>query len=430
MKNKIKYSLLLVMILIFSLIGNTFASTNLKIEKDNNFEEPGVVDIKKRDNKNILYGTSGFRSVNSIRGHKEKGKKEDVIKRIKEEYDKNNFPKEYKLRYIEYIDEDSEWEAKFEEEVDGILNPYKGIKLKYSETDNKIVFFKEFNNDIEKKQFNISKEKIKKNEKEYIELIANQFTELKREEIKLNVDNAKIEIVKPNTFMRKDIKDIKQIKKIEKVWVVEFLPRYYVYIDVENGNIVGGKYDKYAEALVASTGEVKDRDGNLVDPPAINAMGDAFNRLGYKTFGRREDARTEILKDWIYRGGSQYAFYISTHGLCSANGEVGFVDKNGKIWTGKDIKGNWDFVFIDACSSKANDSLAHGFRIYNNSKKKAYLGWKEPVGVYAARDFVVSFARKLGSKPVQAIAKETAENMAEYVPIRFTGDRGWYGYAR
>ena len=154
-----------------------------------------------------------------------------------------------------------------------------------------------------------------------------------------------------------------------------------------------------------------------------------YTRLGYKAFGRSKDATTSILRDWIWRGGPQYAFYFSGHGGVE-NGECRFKDKSGYIWTPSDIKGNWDFVFIDACSSRANDTLANAFKIYNSSRNKAYLGWNQKVGWLEAARFTRNFAQKLGTKPIQRLAKEIAENMPEYVPIRFTGDRNWYGRAR
>ena len=423
-KNLIK--VVMISILLIILFNNNLLALNkeIKIDRNNNFEDFNLKDDKEIEKNKI--NIKNYEIIKkSIQGPIKKGDEKEVKNKIEKAYKKMKFPKEYSLSYIEYDEEEQEWLAKFEEEIEGIKNIYKGIKLRYSELEDRIVFYKEFNEDVKKTKMNISKDFIKKNESKYIELIKNEKKEYLNQDLKLNINEAKLEYIKPNTIMRNDIKGYKEIKDIIKVWKVEYKKNYFIYIDIENGNIVGGSYKKYAEALSTTTGGTGAQD--LYS--AVN-MYNAFNKLGYRSFMRPLEATTYILRDWIWRGGPQYAFYFSGHGDFTNDGRCVFLDMNKKWWKPSDIKGNWDFVFIDSCFSKANDTLANAFRIYNSSRRKAYLGWKREVDGQAAAKFIERFTARIGTAPIQKIAADVGNNMAEYVPIRFTGDRSWYGYAR
>ena len=423
-KNLIK--VVMISILLIILFNNNLLALNkeIKIDRNNNFEDFNLKDDKEIEKNKI--NIKNYEIIKkSIQGPIKKGDEKEVKNKIEKAYKKMKFPKEYSLSYIEYDEEEQEWLAKFEEEIEGIKNIYKGIKLRYSELEDRIVFYKEFNEDVKKTKMNISKDFIKKNESKYIELIKNEKKEYLNQDLKLNINEAKLEYIKPNTIMRNDIKGYKEIKDIIKVWKVEYKKNYFIYIDIENGNIVGGSYKKYAEALSTTTGGTGAQD--LYS--AVN-MYNAFNKLGYRSFMRPLEATTYILRDWIWRGGPQYAFYFSGHGDFTNDGRCVFLDMNKKWWKPSDIKGNWDFVFIDSCFSKANDTLANAFRIYNSSRRKAYLGWKREVDGQAAAKFIERFTARIGTAPIQKIAADVGNNMAEYAPIRFTGDRSWYGYAR
>lgn len=355
-------------------------------------------------------------------------------KRITEEYSKLKFPKEYELRYLEYNDTTYTWDAKYEEKVDGIFNEFKGIKLKFSPYFNKIVQYRFFNQNIkeENKIDNITKEELKKDINDYKEFLKNLES---YNQVKLDVNLEKSEKIytKPNNFFKVNRDKTLESKEIIKSWKVPINETDFAYISTKTGNIIGGTRIRYAEALASSTGEQNyPEDSVYYDRESVNYMLNVFQKLGYKTFSRESDATTYILKDWIYRGGPQYGFYIAAHGSCNAdtNNKVTFRDKSGKVWYPEDIKGNWDFVFIDACSSKANDTMANGFKIYNGSKKKAYLGWKTKVDADKGTKFIRRFSEKIGTAPIQKIAADVANNMPDYVPIRFTGDKSWYGYAR
>ena len=348
----------------------------------------------------------------------------EAKEKISKKYIENKLPAEYKMSYIEYDEDDYLWEAKYEKEIDGVKNQYQGIKLKYSPSEDRIVFFRKFNQKPLTRSGKIDKEFIRRNEKTYINLIKSRINN--KNEFKLKVDEAKLTYKKPNSWFSYKAKELAEAEEVLRAWDVECTNGIHVYIDESTGNIIAGDSFKYAEALSSNSTLSK------ISAPAhqsVPAMHWAFEKLKYRTFSRLDDATTYILKDWIYRGGPQYGFYISTHGGFS-NNEAYFFDSDDKSWHPSDIKGNWDFVFIDACHSKDNESLASAFKIYSGSSKKAYLGWKNTVEVWPAEKFVKAFTNRVGDAPIQRIAKEVAEGMPEDVPIRFTGDKGWYGYAR
>ena len=393
MKKKfIKVAMISILLIILCNNNLLALSKEIKIDRNNNFEDFNLKDEKEIE-KNKINIRNREIIKKSIQGPIKKGDEKEVRNKIEKAYKKMRFPKEYSLSYIEYDEEEQEWQAKFEEEIEGIKNIYKGIKLRYSELEDRIVFYKEFNEDVKKTKMNINKDFIKKNESKYIELIKNEKKEYLNQDLKLNINEAKLEYIKPNTIMRNDIKGYKEVKNIIKVWKVEYKKNYFIYIDIENGNIVGGTYEKYAESLSTTTGGTGGEDLYSV----VN-MYNAFNKLGYRSFMRPLEATTYILKDWIWRGGPQYAFYFSGHGKLK-NGKCVFQDMNEKIW-------------------------------WPSSRRKAYLGWKRKVDGPVASKFVERFTAKIGTAPIQKIAADVGNNMAEYAPIRFTGDRSWYGYAR
>lgn len=363
---------------------------------------------------------------NELREGREKTITEErAKKRISEEYLKLKFPKEYELRYLEYNDTTYTWDAKYEEKINGVFNQYKGVKLKFSPYFNKIVQYRLFNQNIKEKNIldNITKEDLKKDINDYKEFLENLKTnnDLK---ININIDKAEEEYIKPNNFFDKNKNKELKSKEIIKVWKLPISENIVAYINSKNGNIIGGDEQKYAEALSSSAGFF-----GTFDTDSVNYMVEVFQKLKYKTFSRHSDATSFILKDWIHRGGAQYAFYLKSHGGID-NGQVFFQDRDKKLWYPKDIKGNWDFVFMDTCSSKDNDTLANGFKIYNGSSKKAYLGWKGCVWTNATTAFIKKFKENIGKMPIQKAAADSANSIPEFAPIRFTGDKGWYGYAR
>ena len=131
----------MISILLIILCNNNLLalSKEIKIDRNNNFEDFNLKDEKEIE-KNKINIRNREIIKKSIQGPIKKGDEKEVKNKIEKAYKKMEFPKEYSLSYIEYDEEEQEWQAKFEEEIEGIKNIYKGIKLRYSELEDRIVF--------------------------------------------------------------------------------------------------------------------------------------------------------------------------------------------------------------------------------------------------------------------------------------------------
>ena len=286
----------------------------------------------------------------------------------------------------------------------------------YDNNKNKIIGLSKYNN--ETKEYN--KSEIKKNKEEYEKII--KKIKSKNETVNLNINEAKEQYNHPNNYFEHDKKELKEEENIRRTWEIPINEKEIAYIDSETGKIIGGTQKLYAEALASDAGHFPVYDQN-----SRNAMINVFNKLNYFTY--QGDANNANVNYWINNGNNHYAFYIKTHGG-NNNGQCFFITKEKQAIYPSNIRGNWDFVFIDACNSKDNDSLANGFRIYNGSSKKAYLGFRGTVWTDASTEFVQEFNNRVGRQTIQSAARDAAVGMVKQAPIRFTGDRGWYGYAR
>ena len=108
----------MISILLIILCNNNLLalSKEIKIDRNNNFE-----DFNLKDEKEIEINKINIRNreiiKKSIQGPIKKGDEKEVKNKIEKAYKKMEFPKEYSLSYIEYDEEEQEWQAKFEEEI-------------------------------------------------------------------------------------------------------------------------------------------------------------------------------------------------------------------------------------------------------------------------------------------------------------------------
>lgn len=162
-----------------------------------------------------------------------------------------------------------------------------------------------------------------------------------------------------------------------------------------------------------------------------------FTKLGYNIDysgicdGKISKDGTNGIMSYIRQSSNNYGFYISTHGdFWEDSQECYFQDYAGnRIWP-SEIRGNWHFVFIDACWSKKNDSLVNAFNITSSSR--AYLGWYGEPGARDTRDFCDYFWNTyVNTMPIQRAAQKAAVDVpgSGTTPIRFSGDTSWYGRA-
>lgn len=89
--------------------------------------------------------------------------------------------------------------------------------------------------------------------------------------------------------------------------------------------------------------------------------------------------------------------------------------------------GNWDFVFLHCCSA-GTATWASAFNINNNSTNKAFMGFSDIIyGTDSAR-YARVFWPQVGNSRLYNGAIY-AQNQV-YLPLYFTGDRYYWGWAR
>lgn len=105
------------------------------------------------------------------------------------------------------------------------------------------------------------------------------------------------------------------------------------------------------------------------------------------------DSKTPVL-NYISGTGDNYAFLVSSHGnsslFCMKNG-----DPSSYIYP-SDISGAWHFVFLDSCSSLADDDFAQAFRTVGYSNR-ATLGWFDTVNTSASAEWWSYFKNAVGT---------------------------------
>lgn len=401
--------------------------TNLIKDKKNKDEYYEINTNKGRvlydNNKNKIIGLSKYNNETKEYNKSEiKKNKDDMIRKMNEEYKKLGMPLEYKLTELSYEEEEKMIEARYSKLINGVDNKFQSVKVIFDLVKEEIVSLRKFDMEPDKNTeiSKITKDILNKNKEEYEKII--KKTKSKNETVNLNINEAKEQYNHPNNYFEHDKKELKDEENIRRTWEIPVNEKEIVYIDSETGKIIGGTQKLYAEALASDAGYFPSYDQN-----SRNAMINAFNKLNYFTY--QGDANNANVNYWINNGNNHYAFYIKTHGG-NNNGQCFFITKEKQAIYPSNIRGNWDFVFIDACNSKDNDSLANGFRIYNGSSKKAYLGFRGTVWTDASTEFVQEFNNRVGRQTIQSAARDAAVGMVKHAPIRFTGDRGWYGYAR
>ena len=157
---------------------------------------------------------------------------------------------------------------------------------------------------------------------------------------------------------------------------------------------------------------------------AASAMG----ILGYNATSSSYTTSTMItdVRNYLSALGNEYAFYFTGHGNTTV---LGF-KTNGWIRT-SDVRGNWHFVFLDACSTAVNTGWANAFKIHGYSNR-AYLGWNGTIrwsyGYWFAEAFwpLVDGTNTIRQSAVDAAALVPG---AGTTPIKFYGDLSYTGEA-
>lgn len=175
-----------------------------------------------------------------------------------------------------------------------------------------------------------------------------------------------------------------------------------------------------------------DFQNNSLAVQAMNHSVDTFQTLGYDIQGGLPllhyyvtNSKSTIL-NWLSGDGNNYGFLVSSHG------NTGFFtmqsgNTSARIYP-SDITGYWHFVFLDSCSSMANDSLAAAFKTTGYSNR-ASLGWYTTVGTDGSEEWWSYFKNVAGTTNLRSACLAAADNCSNSTPIRIYGDKTWNGYA-
>lgn len=166
---------------------------------------------------------------------------------------------------------------------------------------------------------------------------------------------------------------------------------------------------------------------------AANYAGLTFRKLGYSIVtGSGANLYTmtgsgAVVRGYINGSGNNYGLYISAHGNDEwINMTKGSTDH--RIYPAN-VTGNWHFVFLDSCSSLADDDFANAFKTTSAYSNRGILGWFNTVTTPATMEFWPYFYSFATTRSLRQCALDAASNCELSTPIRFRGDTSWYGYA-
>ena len=153
-----------------------------------------------------------------------------------------------------------------------------------------------------------------------------------------------------------------------------------------------------------------------------------MNSLGYNVLsswvGSGSGMGTAISNFW--NGSNSYGFYVACHGNPTTIGD----DVGTWSLSTSDVAGNWNLVFLDACSTATNTDWAQAFNVYGNSNR-AFLGWSADVYQTPAYDFCTYFwpetVNQNHSTNIRDAAVWAASQVSGSTPIKFYGDRYYNG---
>ena len=352
----------------------------------------------------------------------------EIIQNI---YEQLELPIEYELCFMEKAD-DYTWEADFQAKVDGVYNPYDAVKVFFNPTTKEIISLTRFNQKyVENKVRTIiameNLESMKDSLENEINTKLNTKLNTNENNFKLDLSTAEITFTRPNTFFISDIEAEGQSRNIVKAWKINCTDNLIVYIDYYTGEIVKGDYSRYEEAQAQNANYYPQ-----YDPDCAASANVGFQRLGYNS-SIAGASNNEII-NWISdSAGAHYGYFIVTHGHIDGNGNACFVSSDGTAYNRNNVSGNWHLVFIDACYSKSNETLAQGFKISSAYSGRAYLGWYGEVDADPDTTFQSFFWREEVTRTtIQQAAKNAASRVpgSGSTPVRFSGDTSWYGYAK
>lgn len=126
---------------------------------------------------------------------------------------------------------------------------------------------------------------------------------------------------------------------------------------------------------------------------------------------------------------SNYGFYISAHGSATSltNNKTGTAQF--RVTSSEVGSKNWNFVYLDACSTATGTSWSSAFGITNSSKNEAFIGFDGSAYMDDTYNFAIYFWSEVGRSSISDCVAygDTAPGMDDTTPV-FRGDTTYYGW--
>lgn len=299
---------------------------------------------------------------------------------------------------------------------DGVINPYDSLTVRIDDLTGEILTVNRFDDSYTTEQIIISKEN------------AENIALNTREEFN-TVTSCKLSYEEPNFFWTDTEKIYDTIDVVRLVYDITIDNIYKVYVDVETGEVIGGDIIKATNNAAAYT--YKD----IYNAYSKSSYAKTYlQKLGYSTTASIISTVSDgsKIRNFVQNDTKAYGLYISCHGSTQ---RLSLGSAATELLTPSQVKGNWHFVFLDACSTAANANWPNAFKINSSYSKRAFLGWGTDVTAGNSYEFCSYFWPETYNKNHSNYIQEAAVWAADQVPgsgttpIRFYGDRTYNGRA-
>lgn len=323
--------------------------------------------------------------------------------------EKNSNLNGYKLVSSESFDDDY-WQLNWEKDIGSdILNPYDSLKVVLNSKNNSVAVYNRFNMTPNTAKAVITKEEALT----AAQPVINQFSKVTNKTVSLST-------VRPNYFWN-DGGPYQTEDYVKLAYVINVNNgEYLIYIDAVTGENLGGDASKKDGKAFAWTGFAYASESASLARTGMSGLG--YNALS-SWVGSGSSMGTSIQSYW--GSSSAYGFYVDCHGTSTTIG-----DNSTWSLSTSNVSGNWNFVFLDACSTGASTAWASAFSIYGYSGR-AFLGWYQDVDVVPAYQFCTYFWPEVvngnHSNNVKDAALWAASQVSGSTPIRFYGDSTYNG---
>lgn len=253
-----------------------------------------------------------------------------TIETLKSEY---NIDSSYELEIIEDNGDIKYCWSKIG--YNNIINPYDSLTIRIDGLTGEIVTINRFDDEFDTNEINIS------------ETTAKNIA-LKTKENFSKVTSCQIGYVKPNFFWKDTNKIYEDVNMVKLVYDITIDDIYKVYIDTETGENIGGDIIKATNNARAYA-----YNGFQYSTASRNLANTYLNKLGYtsSSVGISNTFSSNPVISFVQDDAKAYGLYIDCHGSTTT-----LATDNQTILTTNQVKGNWHFVFLDACSTAANSN--------------------------------------------------------------------------